>query len=102
MGDYLRSWHNFRRLSHKYFSCCHGFRSLVDSEGSCLGSPYPVEVEVVVSIRVSVGSRGSTFFNCSCPGVYSYTVTAVIAERSRKITTKYQPVNSHSAINVCL
>lgn len=64
MGDYF--WHNFRRISKGYFSCCHGFQSsncafLVNSEGSCLSSPLLVEEKVVRSVHVCVGGRGSTF-----------------------------------------
>ena len=69
MGDDLRRWHNFRRLSNGYFSCCLGFQSsncafLVDSEGSCLVSPLLVDEKVVLCMHLCVGGRGSTYFNC--------------------------------------
>lgn len=74
----------------------------VDSGGSCLCFPLLVK-EKVLSVH---GCRGQRlyFFKLLlyCPGSYSWTVAPVVVEMSRKLTTKYKPVNSHSAINDCV
>lgn len=69
--DYLRSRYNFRRLSNRCFSCCHGFQSsncafFIDGECSCLNCSCLVGEKVVLNVHVCIGGRGSTFLNCSC------------------------------------
>lgn len=65
MGDYF--WHNFRRISNGYFSCCHGFRSVTVvswlTVRAAVSAPhFLLREKVVTSVHVCVGGRGSTFF----------------------------------------
>lgn len=92
VGDYLRRWHNFKRLgtailaavmiSEQLFSIF-----LVDSGGSCLCFPLLVEEKVV---RVCGQQEPHSLKKLlGCPRGYSWTVALVTGE----LTTQYKPVN---------